>query len=263
MITVFGAGGFIGSHVVQHLLRARIEYQTIARDEALDRRPLGHVIYCAGLTGDFRRRPYDAIDAHVGALVNLARTGSFDSLLYVSSARVYMKSAGPAREEDELRLQPLDFDDLYALSKATGEALVLSLGAKGRVVRPSNVYGPGQRDTFLASIIEEAEQHGSITLQTAMQSERDYISVRDAAELMVEIALHGRHRIYNLASGISVSHAQLVRVIQQTTGCRVSVVPDAPAVMFPPIDVSRIVAEFNFRPASILDELPSLLRIRT
>ena len=259
MITVLGASGFVGSAVVRHLQQAGRELQAPARDESLAGRDLGHVIYCIGLTADFRERPWDAVDAHVCKLLDVVRHCTFESLLYLSSTRLYIHNSGIAGEDDDLRVNPLRFEDLYNLSKATGESIVLSLGAKGRVARLSNVYGPGQRGTFISMILEEATRYGTITLRSSLQSARDYVSVEDVARMLVQIALHGRQRIYNVASGISVTNADLTDALARLTGCTVSVAPGAPAALFPAIDARRVRTEFGITPALLMDDLPSLL----
>ncbi|HVG24900.1 MAG TPA: NAD-dependent epimerase/dehydratase family protein, partial [Thermoanaerobaculia bacterium] len=116
MITVLGASGFVGSHVVEHLRRERIEHQAPARGETLAGRALGHVIYCIGVT-DFRERPWDAVDAHVCTLLDVVRYCTYESILYLSSIRVYAGVHGVAREQDALSLNPLDFSELYGISK--------------------------------------------------------------------------------------------------------------------------------------------------
>lgn len=249
MITVLGASGFIGSHLVRHLAQSGLEHQAPARDELPEQ--LGHVIYCIGLTADFRERPYDAVEAHVAKLLEVVRHGRFESLLYLSSTRVYRRGGG--REDDDLRVNPSQADDLYDLSKLTGEAVALSL-PNGRVARLSNVYGEGQTDTFLASVLSEAKERGAVELRTALASAKDYVSVHDVVPLLVRIALHGRERIYNVASGVNVTHAELVAAI----GCRATAQNGAPAVVFPAIDITRVRTEFGFTPARVTDALRSL-----
>jgi nucleoside-diphosphate-sugar epimerase len=260
VITLLGASGFIGSHLAEHLGRLGLAFQAIGRGDSVPRGGLGHVIYCIGVTGDFRERPFDAVDAHVCTLLELVRNASFDSLLYVSSTRLYAGREGIAREDGDLAVNPLRFEDIYNLSKATGESVTLSLGDKGRVARPSNVYGVRQADSFLANVVDEARTRGAVTFRTAAETGRDYVSVNDVARLLVEIALHGRERIYNLASGVNVTNAALAAVLARETGCAVDYAPDAPLLPSPTIDTSRIRDEFGFRPASILDDLPPLLR---
>ena len=258
MITVLGASGFIGSHLVAHLARSGAAFRAPGRNESLEGTELGHIIDCVGLTSDFRSRPWDAVEAHVGRLLEIVRTCAFDSILYLSSTRLYRLNARPAREADPLGFEPEEPEDLYGLSKATGEAMVLSLGAKGRVERLANVYGAGQKDTFLASLIAEARTCGVIRLRTARDSEKDYVSVEDVVDLLVKIALGGRHRVYNVASGVQVSNTRIVEALAATTGCRIEVAPAAPRIFFPPIDIGRISEEFGFAPRDLFAALPGL-----
>ncbi len=156
-------------------------------------------------------------------------------------------------------LDPADPDALYDVSKAAGEAAVLALGAKGRVARLANVYGAGQRDTFLAALIAEGKASRTVHLRSASDSQKDYVSVEDVVELLVKIAFGGRHRLYNVASGVQVSHGRLLAALAEASGWRVEVAPKAPTVPFPPIDVSRITEEFGFVPRSLFDALPALV----
>jgi nucleoside-diphosphate-sugar epimerase len=262
MITVLGASGFVGSQLVRLLASSGLDFQAIGRGDALPAGPLGHVIYCIGLTGDFRAHPLAAVDAHVCVLVDLLSRSTFDSFLYLSSVRLYAGGGGPAREEDELRLDPARPDDLYNASKALGEAIVLSLGDRGRVARPSNVYGAGQRDSFIAEVVDEAQAEGTVTFRSPPTSARDYISVEDVARLLVDIALRGRRRIYNVASGVSTSNAELGSLLAGATGCAIRYAPGSVPSPVPPIDNRRIREEFGFTPALLREELPRLLESR-
>jgi uncharacterized protein YbjT (DUF2867 family) len=68
--TVLGAGGFIGGRLVEHLRGLGHEVDAPPRRPAeayvdgLGGRQLGHVVYCIGLTADFRTRPYETVEAH-------------------------------------------------------------------------------------------------------------------------------------------------------------------------------------------------------
>jgi nucleoside-diphosphate-sugar epimerase len=248
VITVLGAAGFIGSHLVEHLARTGLDHWAPARGEAITGRDLGHVIDCIGLTGDFRERPHDAAEAHVGRLIDLVRDCMFDSLLYLSSTRVYRYGTG--REDDPIGVRPEEADQLYDLTKLAGEAIVHALGDRGRVARLSHVYGPGQGPSFLASVLDAAPT-GRVHLQTSLDSTHDFVSVRDVTPLLVRIALEGTHRTYNVASGIDVTNAELVDAL----GCVAEVQAGAPVVRPPAVDISRVRDELGFAPARILEEL--------
>src|SRR5437764_55398 len=130
MITVLGASGFIGSHLVKRLGELEIECFAPRRDEKLSTKNLGDIIYCIGLTADFRSRPFDTVNAHVCKLLEVLRDSTFDSLLYVSSTRLYGTHLQTAREEDSLQFAPLDPTDIFSLSKAMGESLSFASGKK-------------------------------------------------------------------------------------------------------------------------------------
>jgi nucleoside-diphosphate-sugar epimerase len=255
--TVLGASGVIGRRLVAHLRGRGEAVQAPARDDAsLYQRPLGHVIYAIGLTADFRQRPYDTVQAHVSLLAEVLQRADFESLLYLSSTRVYGRAAH-GREDALLPMLAQDPSDLYNLSKLMGESLCLHGGRdRVRVARLSNVVGGDDEDSanFVPSLLREARA-GRVVLQTAMDSSKDYIHIDDVVELLPRIAAQGRERLYNVASGMQTAHAQWVRQLAAQTGCAVEVLPDAPTIHFAPIDTQRIRSEFGYQPRSALSVL--------
>ena len=161
--TVFGGTGFIGSHLVRHLSRQGHDVYTPCRAEisVAAGKALGHVIYAIGLTGDFRTRPYDTVEAHVCLLAKLLKSSQFDSWLYLSSTRIYSSLPGNTLANEEVAI-PLttEIDSLYDLSKMLGEALCLAHPSSTvRVARLSNVFGLGQSmHTFLASVVQQLRE---------------------------------------------------------------------------------------------------------
>jgi nucleoside-diphosphate-sugar epimerase len=263
VITVLGASGFIGSHLVARLRATGVPFWAPTRDDllggALWSRPLGSVLYCIGVTADFRHRPLATVDAHVTTLAEILRGAEFDRLVYLSSSRVYRRSPGPCRESDPLPLRPDEPDDLYGLSKALGEAVVLSREDTA-VARLSNVYGPSRgQPTFLSAVLAAAVDAGAVVLEQALDSAKDYVGIGDVVALLLRIAEHGRERVYNVASGVNVTHGDIVEVLRNLTGCAVRVEPDAPTVRFPPISIDRIAHEFGFVPTPLLEALPGLV----
>lgn len=257
--TVLGGAGFVGSQVCRELERRGIPYWSPRRDENLFARPLGRVIYCIGVTADFRQRPYDTVRAHVSLLVEVLERAEFESFLYLSSTRMYY-GAPTTGEETALRVNPQDLDQLYGLSKLTGEAVCRASGRQNvRVARLSNVYG-GHRisPSFLYELLHDAFYQKRVVLRTALDSERDYVAMRDVVAALLCLAVNGNHFIYNVASGITLTHRAVLDKLQQVSGCEVVVLPDAPTLRFPPIDVRRLQSEFPFAPASLLDDFDAV-----
>ena len=260
LITILGASGFIGSNLVAELQRRQAEHLPLRRDDRIPQQNLGDVIYCIGVTADFRSKPFETVDAHVCKLREILKDGDFESLTYLSSTRVYGNNVGPAREEDPIAVAPTNPSDLYNISKVMGESLALNCGRKARVVRLANVYGADvSSENFLATIIKDAITTRKVVLNTSTDSVKDYVSIADVVPALIEIATRGRERIYNLASGISVSNAELAAGLCKTANCEVRFVENAAQVIFPPIVIDRLRNEFNFKPACVLDDLNGLV----
>ncbi|MFL5981174.1 MAG: NAD-dependent epimerase/dehydratase family protein [Gaiellaceae bacterium] len=259
--TVLGATGYIGSHLVAMLERAGAEVLAPSRGSSGWEADCGRIVYCIGLTGDFRSRPLDTIRAHVSYLADVLERARYESFTYLSSTRVYV-DVERAAEDESLHVAPERSDDLYNLSKLVGEALCLRCaGENARVVSLSNVYGdPAPPHTFLSEILESASERQEVVLRDHLDSEKDYVHVDDVVQLLRQISDSGRERIYNVASGANVSNRALLDVVRRETGCRIESNASAPVRRFPPIDTSRISSEFGFRPRSLLAERPSLIR---
>lgn len=248
LCTVLGASGYIGRHLVDYLRRRGHDVWAPERgDDSVFSRELGHVFYCVGLTGNFRERPFDTVEAHVGLLSKVLRHGRFESLLYLSSTRVYMGAEG-TKEDSVLKVLPQDPSYLYNLSKLAGESLCHSCGRPlVRVARLSNVVGPGmdpRSGNLVADLLHQARQ-GHIVLRSALSSAKDYVRVDDAVDWLVRIAMHGSATVYNVASGCQITHAQWLDLLCARLGCSVEVLAEAPLQGFPAIDVGRLKTEFG------------------
>lgn len=258
--TVLGATGFVGRHLVETLRAAGHDvYAPPKGSLQLFERPLGHVLYCIGLTADFRSRIFDTVRAHVSVLAEVLEKADFESLLYLSSTRVYGRNAVGA-ERAAMAVDVSDPSDLYNISKLAGESLCRSCGrANVKVARISNIVGHDPAsENFLLALIREALS-GRIELQSDPASSKDYILLDDVIALLPQIALAGRDWIYNVASGVNVQHRAIAERLVALTGCELALRPQAPLINFPAIDVARIRSEFGFTPASVLDALPELV----
>jgi nucleoside-diphosphate-sugar epimerase len=118
-----------------------------------------------------------------------------------------------------------------------------------RVVRLSNVIGPGEKPVmFLPSVSDEARRTGKVLFRTAPESEKDYVAVEDAVAVMGRIALAGKQRLYNVASGRNTTNAEIAELVRKYLAADTAFAPNAPAVSFPLIDIGRAASEFDFAP---------------
>ncbi len=255
--TVLGASGYIGSRLAAHLQAQGHTVWAPARGDAeVFTRPLGHVMYCVGLTADFRTRPFDTVDAHVGLLTEVLRRAQFDSLLYLSSTRVYMGAAS-THEDAPLAVLPGDASYLYNLTKLTGESLCHASGRPGvRVARLSNVVGPGMdaaSGNLVADLLHQARQ-GHMVLRSDPQSAKDYVHVADVLDWLPRIALQGRYPVYNVASGSQTTHSQWLAWLGNRYANTFEVLEGAPLQRLVPIDVSRLRTEWGVVARPVWDD---------
>jgi len=257
--TILGANGFIGSNLVKFLKTKNCEIFTPNISEITSEN-LGHVIYCIGITSDFRERPFDTVNSHVTVLNNFLKNANFESFLYLSSTRVYMNSSS-TEEESSIVVNPKKFTELYNISKIMGESICLTSNkVNTRVVRLSNVIGKNfESNDFLFSLIHDAVKKNKIILHSKLESEKDYISIEDVMYLLHEISLRGKHKIYNVASGENFSVKNIINLLKKDTGCNIKISDNAKLNKFKKINVKKLENEFEFKPKQILDVIHDLV----
>lgn len=263
--TVFGASGFVGRHLVRHLEAQGRVVRAVGRgDQGWRDEDLGDVFYCIGLTADFRQRPFDTVDAHVGQLGEVLRRARFDSFVYLSSTRLY-RHAASTDERASITVTSFDPNQLYDLSKLMGESLCLASGRPNmRIARLSNVFGEDdESDNFLPSVIRSAVTRGTVHLRTTLDSEKDYVWVGDVIHALDRIARHGSEPIYNIAAGRNVTNHAIIECLQRETGCTVTLAEEATCWSFPPIATHRLSALCGRRFRALEEHMPALVRAFT
>ena len=248
--TVLGSGGFIGKALSEYLKSNGHDVLEIKRDyfDHLDK-PWGHTIYAIGLTADFRLKPFETVEAHIGLLSKVLKEASFDSFLYLSSTRVYL-GGDSTDESTNLKVNPANLPDIYNISKLLGESLCLNVRDNSiRVARLSNVVDiTDNSDNFIPSLIKEALS-GEIILKSDPKSAKDYICLDDVVHLLSKISLYGKSRIYNVASGVLLKHSEWIKQLKKSTNCSVKVVENAPKQIHNKVCIEKIVKEFLFTPS--------------
>ena len=259
--TVIGGGGFIGSSLVKYLEGRSYIVTILNRNDPISQElNMGNVFYCAGLTADFLKRPIETIDAHVTLLNHILAKCKFDSLTYLSSTRVYTNSLD-TDENAMLLINPNDRSYLYNISKLAGESICLHSGRLNtRVVRLSNVVGLDPlSNNFFSEIVKEAIA-GKIVLRSSINSSKDYILLSDVLKLLELIAFNGKYSLYNVASGVNLTHGDWCEVLVNITGCDLELNNSSIEYKFREILIDRIHKEFHFTPLPVLDSVPLLVQ---
>ena len=236
---VTGGSGFVGHHLVAHLVALGDEVMTCDRaplpggevPDITDAEATGELVarlqpeviyHLAGWAdvGGSWRAPVEAFRANAEGTLNVLQAATdvgVDRVLAVSSADVYgavSEAELPLTEESALRpASP------YAASKVAADFLALQawLGRRLPVlrVRAFNHLGPGQTDKFvapaLASRIARNEVEGGDVITIGnLSARRDFTDVRDVVRAYRLLVEHGEPgEVYNVCSGRDVAVQEL------------------------------------------------------
>lgn len=140
-------------------------------------------------------------------------------VILASTAGVYGNQSPPLLDE---HLEPKPANH-YALSKLAMEFLAKQYSDLYpiRVIRPFNVVGPGQSDTFLVpKLVKHFMMNAEEILLGNLQPERDYIDVRDFVAVLSKLTqiVPPALDVVNICSGVGTSVAQVAEWLAEMTG---------------------------------------------
>lgn len=229
-VLVTGASGFIGTHLIQKLRANQhdvTEVNRIAGDIADDATwaHLSHaevVIHLAGraYVPDSWNDPAGFLKTNLhGTVCALEYCRRHNARLVFLSSYMYGKPEKlPIPESASLQA-----NNPYALSKKLAEETCRFyadyFGVKIIVLRPFNIYGPGQAKHFLIpSIVDQVTEGNEIHVKD-LEPKRDYVYVEDVADaITMAVGLDKKFDILNIGTGVSYSVAEVIDFIQEIKG---------------------------------------------
>lgn len=227
-VLVTGATGFIGRALVARLRsenREVIALGSVDGDIAAAGTLAGYrgrefrcVVHLAGRSyvPDSWAKPAEFMRVNVGGIENVLEfCRGVQAPLVCMSAYIYGAAARQPISED-VAPQP---NNPYATSKHLAEQACESCaeqhGLPVTVLRPFNVYGPGQNERFLVPTIVRQVAEGKAIEVLDLRPRRDWVFVEDVVDAVVAAAQKpGGYRVYNIGSGVSVSVEELIRRVQ-------------------------------------------------
>ena len=258
-ILVTGAEGFIGSHLVEGLIKKRYKVKALVLYNSFN--SLGWIDTLPDKTrktieialGDIRDKefidkylkdvdvvinlaalisiPYSYqasrsyIDTNVNGLLNIL-TASLSSkvkqVIQISTSEVYGTPKKVPIKEDF----PLNAQSPYAASKIAADQLALSFhksfGLPVSIIRPFNTYGPRQSTrAIIPTIITQALQNKKIEIGSLFPK-RDLLFVEDTVNGIIAAIGNKRSlgKVINLGSGFEISIKDLANKICKILGIK-------------------------------------------
>lgn len=256
-VAVLGSQGFIGSNICSSLKidgHCVTTFTDVSVDSIAGKVEVGDfdwILNFAGKTSVIESFS-DAIGVYKKnieiALAAMQMASAAGAILLNTSSYVYGRvEHPPALETDRLNsMNP------YMGSKIAIERMLTDLSDQLNVglvtIRPSNIYGYGQRQGMLiSSLLQSAQDHNEVVLNDP-DPKRDYLYIADFCSLIARIVESGSRLIgetYNVGSGVSYSNYEVAQLVRQHFSV------EAPV---------KILG--NRRPADILDGSLNIAKIK-
>jgi nucleoside-diphosphate-sugar epimerase len=282
-VTVTGAAGFIGSHLVERLLHlgsevtATVRYNAAGSRGLLDSLPLPDQQRIRVIAGDLTRpdfaaealdgadtvfhlaaiiaipysyiRPVHTVENNVQTTLHLLQAAreakNLRRFVHTSSSEVY----GSAQHSLITESHPLEAQSPYAAGKLAADKVVqawhLSYGLPVVTLRPFNTFGPRQSSrAIIPTIITQALVRKQVFLG-AQHPTRDFLFVGDTVDAFLRIAEKEgiEGSTYHVGSGREISIGALADRIINLIGNDTKVVFDPTRIRPGSSEVTRLICD--------------------
>ena len=278
-VLVTGAGGFIGSHLIEHLVELGANVKAFVRYnsrndwgllELLSKEKLDKIEVIMGdlKDADAVRHAVNDIDVvfHLGALIAIpysyihpretietnilgtlnvltsVRENEVKKIVHTSTSEVY----GTAKYVPIDENHPLQGQSPYSASKIgadkIAESFYMSFNIPIAIIRPFNTFGPRQSArAVIPTIITQVLTSEKVFLG-ALHPTRDYTYVKDVVDAFIKVAESPESvgEVINIGSNFEVSIGDIAKKIISLTGKNAEIITDLSRVRPQDSEVERL-----------------------
>jgi UDP-glucose 4-epimerase len=244
-VAVTGGCGFIGSHVVDHLVKAGHDVLVIdkhqrwlnpdaeyviadlfdsdALEAALDGRDVVFHLAGAANVNEVAADPVLALRLNVegvGRVLEAARKQGCTRVVLASTVWVYGATVGEGERTEDAAVDLRQAGHLYVSTKLAAEMIMHSYremyGQEFTILRYGIPYGPRMRDALVvARFVSAAKQGDPITIAGTGDQQRNFVYVEDLAEAHVlALSPAAANQTLALEGGTPVTVAEIAETVQ-------------------------------------------------
>ena len=267
-VLVTGASGFIGGYLTDVLMNAGAHVSALSvsggkegkirwlKGDITDPESIKgicdgiHIVYHLAAISNVVKsieNPTLAINTNTVGTLNLleeARRSRVKKFIYISSAHVY----GAPQYVPVDEKHPVVPREPYAASKIASEMIVQAYGntygMEYAIIRPFNIFGPGQEESFLIpGVIAQAIRAGQIKVGN-VDPTRDFLHIKDCVGGFLAIGDRGTG-IYNIGTGKEITIKSAVEKIRDRIDPKIAIVSDESRIRTGKVEIPRMMADIS------------------